>query len=234
MLKINQLQCKVTDLQKAVNDFTELGFTVCWGSDPEKASNAFIYFDKGPVIELFLMPDIAYYAASVFGIFYGSSAKRRWKHWCRSNEGWCDFNLQSDNTDDASLENIGNLRNSIKDKNISVSKVIKGHRKQPDGQKLQFGYFVTDPVELPFVTSDYHIKNTIKKVKHTNGAKEIEWVKVGVSDENRAKLELLTNDDKRIVLVPSEHTNIIEIGIKGIRNKLDGSRLHGAKIVSLD
>lgn len=233
MLKINQLQCKVTDLQKAVSDFKELGFTVCWGADPERASNAFIYFENGPVIELFLMPDIAYYAASVFGVFYGSSAKRRWKYWCRSNEGWCDFNLKSDN-EEASLENIGNIRNHVKNKNISVSRVIKGHRTQPDGQKLKFGYFVTDPVELPFITSDYHIKNTIKKVKHKNGAKEIEWVKVGVNDKNRDKLELLTGDDKKIILVPSEHTNIIEIGIKGIKNKLDGNRLHGAKIVSLD
>src|SRR5262249_54346468 len=52
MLRCSHVLCTVDDIARAVADYTELGFTVEWGSDPRQAHNALIWFAEGPFIEL--------------------------------------------------------------------------------------------------------------------------------------------------------------------------------------
>ena len=52
-MQLSHILYKVKDLHEAVTDFTNMGFTVTYGAEPNRAFNALIWFDEGPFIELF-------------------------------------------------------------------------------------------------------------------------------------------------------------------------------------
>ena len=80
MFKVFQIECRVRKLKEAVHDFEKMGFEVEWGSNPKTACTAYIKFINGPMIELFVIPSIAFYLSYFSGIVYGTSARKRWQN----------------------------------------------------------------------------------------------------------------------------------------------------------
>src|SRR5205085_5346420 len=92
MLRCSHVLCTVDDLGQAVQDFTDLGFTVEWGSDPRRAHNALIWFPEGPFIELAHFPESIDTPAD-------AALGERLARWAAPGEGWRDLALETDSTE---------------------------------------------------------------------------------------------------------------------------------------
>ena len=71
MLKCSHILCKVNNISNLFRDYEALGFSVEWGSAPERAHNALLWFKEGPFIEFLQMPKPVTYLSLPLGLVYG-------------------------------------------------------------------------------------------------------------------------------------------------------------------
>ncbi len=230
MLKCCQIICKVKNVKKAVENLKKVGFSVQWGSEPNKANNAFLWFEKGPFIEFFSMSSYWYYLSVPFGLIYGQAARKRLAYWSRHPEGWCDIALASTNElkEAINTNELTQIELTVNQAGISTSRIIHGHRVRPDGLKVKFSFMATEPVGLPFLVSTYDPPQRPKKIRHPNGARGVEWVKVAVASTHFEQFLTLTRGDKWIKPELASQTQVLEVGLAGLKNELDSKDLHGA------
>jgi catechol 2,3-dioxygenase-like lactoylglutathione lyase family enzyme len=84
---------RVADLQQAVRDYAQLGFTVTWGSAPDKARNALVYFGDGTFLELTTLgvrEKVGIFALNAIGHPLG----KRFRRWVHAQEGLLDYVLE--------------------------------------------------------------------------------------------------------------------------------------------
>lgn len=229
MLKCSHILCKVTNLPEVVRHYESLGFSMEWGSAPEKACNALLWFEEGPFIEFFQIPKVFEYVGVPLGLVYGQAARRRWFHWAAAPEGWCDVAMEpAEEAEENTARAFGQLRAAVVEAGISTSRVIKGKRTRRDGSKVRYRFFAPDPVGLPFVVSAYDPPQRPERVVHPNGATCVAYVNVGVSEKHRSAFETLSKGDTRIKIKPSPQTRVVEVGLSGLSSPLDHTQLHGA------
>jgi hypothetical protein len=215
MLKFSFLQCKVNHLRKAVESFQNAGFTVEWGRSGQRG-NAFIWFEEGPYIEVFETVPGFPSVATILGLFFGQSAKDKWKYWDKHPGGWSDLGLVAINKpQEHTLAGFKAARLDVMNMGIATSRIIKGSRTRPDGEKTKFAFFTTSPVELPIIATDYSPPQRPATVTHANGARGIEQITVGVCDKDFEKYRALTGDDKKIKWIRSRKTQILEVSLTG-------------------
>lgn len=159
-------------LKQAVADYEKAGFTVTWGSDPDKAYNALIYFEKGGFIELFDPPIPGFLrVVAATGALLGIGLMQRYHRWSQS-EGFCDFALETA----APLEDAVQGKPLPKPRNMS--------RVQPDGVEVSWQLSTPKDPYLPFVMGPYDPPPTIddSKTRHANGLRTLTGLSLGHRD----------------------------------------------------
>jgi Glyoxalase-like domain len=220
-LRCSHVLCKVDDVRAAVADFQDLGFTVEWGSAPERAHNALIWFEQGPFIELFELPRRASLLRWPLSAVFGRAAGERLIRWASGGEGWRDLALEIDDTE------LAATRSELRSAGVNLSRVIKGRRTRPDGQRLRYQFLTPRPARLPFVVSAYDPPQRPAQVRHPNGALGIARVRFGVCEADRPAFDALIGRDRWLSPEPAERTGVLAVELDGLAAELDAARLHG-------
>ncbi|MFF2146204.1 VOC family protein [Kitasatospora sp. NPDC058190] len=222
MLRCSHILCKVDDVRAVVRDFTELGFTMEFGSDPARAHNALLWFAEGPFIEFFQLPPAFALLRWPFSVAYGLGAGERLARWARPGEGWRDLALETDELD------LTATRADLRVANVPVSRVMKGKRTRPDGDTVRYQFLAPRPARLPFVVSAYDPPQRPARIAHPNGAEAVSRVRMGVAAADRPAFDALVGEDRRLAVEPAAHTAVLGVELAGLAADLEPARLHGA------
>lgn len=238
MFKCSHIVCKVDNLSKVVKDFKELGFNIEWGSNPDKAHNALIWFEKGPFIEFYQPPKILKYFSFFIGAVWGSPMKNRLTGYLNMKNGWCDAAFErfdyDENSYDENNKNLFSLKKNridFKKAGIKTSRIAKGSRVRLDGKKVKYSVFIPEPHGWPFIVSGYNFPQRPKKIEHENGAKEVVSMKIGVLENNLNSFEAFYKKEPILKTEASDKPGIINVEISGLSSELDSKLLHGARIL---
>ncbi|MEM7218866.1 MAG: VOC family protein [Pseudomonadota bacterium] len=211
MLKSSHVLCKVKDLAASVDQWRHAGFTVQWGSDPNHAINAIVWFDKGPFIELIdvkgAQPPQAYRAQLPAGML------ARFDRWLAAPEGWCDLCLESDGDITPHLP-------TLEAAGIEAVGPIVGHRTPPDGKAIRTQTcFPTDPA-LPFFMGAYVPDARPRRVSHPNGATSIAAIQLTApNDRDRQYAALLGHSDPWLQRTQGEY-GVHVVSVYGLRDPI--------------
>ncbi|MBB6569660.1 hypothetical protein HPO96_09650 [Kribbella sandramycini] len=208
-LRSSHVLCKVADISAAVRDFTGQGFTVTWGSRPDKAHNALLWFPEGPFVELFELPARAAVLRWPVGLRYGAPAGQRIAAWARSAPGWADLALETD------AQHLRAEYAELSRLDLPVSRILKGRRTNPDGSKVGYQFLAPAPAGLPFIVSSYDPPQRPAEIAHPNGAKSVARIRFGVAAQDRAGLEALIGPDPWLDVVPAEQTGVQSVELNG-------------------
>ncbi|MEM9623342.1 MAG: VOC family protein [Pseudomonadota bacterium] len=167
---------RVEDLPQAVRDYEAAGFNVVWGSDPQTAHNALIYFDSGGFIELFNPVAtgaiaVVQKAVAKIGAAAGQPLLQRMNHWLKSR-GLCDFALESDVLEVA--------REEIVESGMRLTKTRDFSRRQANGVVTRWQLCAPRESQLPFLMGPYtpapEITDTQRQ--HPNGIRRIQGLDI--------------------------------------------------------
>lgn len=222
MLRCSHVICKVDDVRSLVRDYEDLGFTMEWGSAPERARNAFVRFADGPFLEFFELPAAARRWRRPVGLLFGAAAGDRLAHWAEPGQGCRDLALETEAT------SLADTRAALRSAGVATSRVIKGKRTRPDGQLVRYEFLATRPAGMPLVVSAYDPPQRPASIVHPNGARGIGRVRFAVSATARPVMDLLTGDDPYLTVVPAATTEVLGVELEGLQTDLDLAKLHGA------
>ncbi|UHA73196.1 VOC family protein [Paenibacillus sp. 481] len=245
MLKCSHIICKVDDITTVVRDYEALGFTMQWGSAPQRAHNALLWFEHGPFIEFFQIPTSLSLLSFPLGLIYGRAAGQRFKYWSKCTEGWCDVALEPERVSSIEMLNgehpngehpnaeynrkeLEDIQLAVRQLGMPTSRIINGKRTRPDGNLVRYSLFAPKETELPFIVSHYDPPQRPKKIEHPNGATGIEWVKMGLPSNLMSPFRALISGDEWLRAESAEITGVLEVGLSGLKESLDTSLLHGA------
>jgi hypothetical protein len=229
VLRCSHVLCKVDDVRSVVRDYEELGFTVEWGSAPERAHNALLWFEEGPHIEFFELPPSFRLLKWPMGAVYGTAAGERLARWARPGEGWRDLALETDDTA------LGGVHTTLRTGGVPVSRVMKGRRTRPDGDRVRYEFLAARPARLPFVVSAYDPPQRPAVVHHPNGARHITRIRLGVADHDRGVFDALAahiRQDGPLAVEPAPSTGVLGVEVDGLTGQLDAVKLHGAVLTA--
>jgi Glyoxalase-like domain len=221
-LRCSHILCKVDDIRTLVRDYEDLGFTVEWGSAPERAHNALIWFQEGPFLEFFELAPTSTLLRWPLGLAFGAAAADRLVRWARPGQGWRDLAVETDTT------SLTATRAELRDAGVATSRVIKGKRTRPDGQVVRYQMIATRPAGLPFVVSAYDPPQRPPRVAHPNGARGVHRVRIGVASSVRQDFDAFVANDPCLAVVPAAVTGPLSVELAGLTDDLDESKLHGA------
>jgi hypothetical protein len=222
VLSCSHVICKVDDVRSLVRDYEDLGFTVEWGSAPERAHNAFVRFADGPFLEFFELTAAARWWRRPVGLLFGAAAGDRLARWAQPGQGCRDLALETEAT------SLAGTRAALRSSGVSTSRVMKGKRTRPDGQLVRYEFLATHPVGLPLVVSAYDPPQRPASIVHPNGARGIGRVRFAVADAERPVMDLLIGDDPYLTVVPGATGEVLGVELEGLRTELDPAKLHGA------
>lgn len=228
MFECTQIICKVDNIAQAVADYTALGFSVEWGAEPKKAHNAFLWFEGGPNIELFQVPSYVKALRLPIRLAFGKQVKSRFLYWHGVTQGMASITVSPSNKEEQL--NLKSVYPALGKAGISTSRIIKGSRKKPDGEKVSYSFAVPMSDGLPLIASVYDPPQHPATVSHVNGAKSVAWIKIAVSSEDWQQFQFLTDHDDRVELKPASETKILAVGLAGLNTELDSKKLHGAAL----
>lgn len=167
VLGVDHVVIAVLDLERAVDDYRALGFTVgIGGRHPGRPTrNALVVFEDGAYLEL-----IAWTAPA--------PAEHRYQVLARSGEGLVDFALLPEDTAKA-IE-------SARSRGLAMDGPIDGARVRPDGREIKWRSARQATFDMPFLCGDVTPRElrvpTGEIRRHANGAVGIARVSVAVRD----------------------------------------------------
>lgn len=174
----------VTDLQAAMQDFTDAGFRLAYGGKHADGitENALILFADGSYLELIALTEGHQ--------LHESNFKQLLRE---SGEGFTGYALYSDD--------IVHDLNAIEARGLYVSPLRQGGRARPDGLVLQWRIALVDNAMSPFVIQDisprdWRVPAFGEAVLHENGAMGIQTLNIHCSnyDASVARYQAITGD----------------------------------------
>ncbi|MEM9954041.1 MAG: VOC family protein [Chloroflexota bacterium] len=157
-LSIDHIVIYVQDLQSAIKNYRQAGFTVNYGGQHADGitENGLIIFADGSYLELIALVEGKDYDDAGFKGLLKTDG-----------EGYTGYALQSDNI----KADLANMR----ERGVAVAEVREGSRARPDGEVLQWKMAQIDDAMNPFVIQDVTDRNlrvpiTTETTTHANGA----------------------------------------------------------------
>ncbi|MEM9132420.1 MAG: VOC family protein [Actinomycetota bacterium] len=175
-LRLSHILHRVTDLHRAVADAEADGFTVHWGSDPDVAHNALIWFETGPFLEFIAPPPFDESLAPRYEQVAGPGAVLRSRRWGAMDAGWCDVAVEVDAPD---LEAVMRRCEEVE---VAIGPSFEPSRTLPGGEKVSWHLAFPHDGDLPFVMGAYSTPQRPEAVHHANGATEITAITVAHPD----------------------------------------------------
>lgn len=218
----SHVMIRVEDLRAAMNDYREAGFRV-QETDVENGTNALVWFDEGPSLELFVTPRRAGMLGWIIDRRYGKGAGRRLLRWSRTS-GACDVVLRAEGVE---LESV--IAGMERD-GVAFARPVEFSRSAPDGGKVRFrcGYPRRDSV--PFLMTPYDPPQPRGATDHPNGATSIAVINVDVAPDDRAAFDRLTTAEPRVHGVSAERTAVVSLELTGLVESIEPRRLHGLAV----
>ena len=187
-LQLSHVLYRVQDLHQAVGKLQDAGFIVEYGTTPEKAYNAFIWFEHGVFIEIYnnaRLPAPVQWLMKLLGY---QPVLDRMDKWQQTENGWCEWSLEST---DVHLDAEKYL---LKRQHIPF-KFHKTKRKDIKSQVLRWELLMPNDIMFPFIMSAYVPNLKPKKVQHPNGVKSVTALVVGKEQLNTALLSQLLSEE---------------------------------------
>lgn len=231
MLKLSHISCRVDNLYEAAKKFKDMGFYIEWGaSNINKANNFFVWLGEGPFLEVFTIK--GYFIPGGLGLLllYGILPTRKWWHWVRCKNKWCDFALEDYNYKNTNIKKKGkkiiidieNTKNALVKKGFIVSKkTLHWSRRNAKNELANYSFFVFKNKNLPFIVSRYEPNQKPLPFKHPNGAYEVKYIKVNACEDDYYEMKKITKNDKKIIVEKGKQTHIREIGVGGLKKELN-------------
>lgn len=185
-MQLSHVLFRTENLHLAVQQLTDAGFKVEYGSAPSKAYNAFIWFEEGVFIEIFRTPEIPILFRWGMKILGYAPVLNRMKRW-NELSGWCDWSLETEKKD------LQYYRLLLEYLDIDC-KAFKSTRKDVDGRKLSWQLAVPGDTGFPFLMSAYSINPRPEKMIHPNGIRKISKVIIGKKELDTLLLDTLLED----------------------------------------
>ena len=164
-MHLDHIIIHVDSLEKAIEDFTHVGFNVCPGRAGKKQYNAMIYFKEGPYLELLAPSTFPWFLhglhvthLSSFLGYFGA----RVAHFIGMKKRVMDWAI--------GVEDIHAYRKTLASHG-AFSKVIFMSKVNCLGEKVSWNLFAPQCFELPFFISSYtpHIVPAPSFCEHENG-----------------------------------------------------------------
>ena len=130
-LQLSHVLYRTKDLHLAVSRLRNAGFSVEYGTRPEKAYNALIWFENGVFIEICHNSGLPPYIKGLMKLLGYQSVLDRMNKWEICEEGWCEWSLET--TED----NLDGQKKLFRRENIPF-KSHKAKRKDITGQILHW------------------------------------------------------------------------------------------------
>lgn len=200
-MKLSHILIKVNDLDSAVKQWQDKGFTVEYGS-AKNPYNALIYFKKGAYIELFKFNGLPKLLKPILRLFGKGKLVDKMNYWQNHPEGFLSVMLENyeDNLDNeiAILKKHG-----IKGMMLNKSRI------DTQGRKLNFKVLFTYNQTLPDIMTYFNIDPKPKTDDiHPNGIKGIKSISIGINPNHHQLLQDLCDDP---TLTPFTGTGIKDI-----------------------
>ncbi|MFC9249798.1 VOC family protein [Amycolatopsis thailandensis] len=225
MLRCSHVLCRVEDIGSTVSSFTDLGFSMEWGSVPGKAHNAFIWFAEGPFIEFFEFPSSLERLRWPVSAAFGRGMGDRLAKWAADGDGWRDVALETEDTD------LTDTRARLKAGGLVVSRRFRNSRTRPDGRRVRYQLVAPSPAALPFVVSAYDPPQRPEAITHANGATGVTAVHFGLRPEHLPDYDRLVGPDPWLRPRVSAVTGVLEVELAGLATSLDPASTCGAALV---
>jgi catechol 2,3-dioxygenase-like lactoylglutathione lyase family enzyme len=164
ILGIDHIVIVVKDLDKAAQDYRELGFTVVpGGQHPVGSHNVLISFQDGSYVEIIA--------------FYREAHDHRWWNPLQKGERFVDFCFQTDD--------LRGDTKKLQDAGVAINNPVPWSRKRPDGYELKWLLSLATGDHrgvAPFLIEDVtpRSERIPQELKHDNGIIGIEKVTVAV------------------------------------------------------
>ncbi|WP_010694379.1 VOC family protein [Saccharopolyspora spinosa] len=206
--------CRIENVQKTVGELAELGFSVAWGSAPDTAHNALVWFEEGPFLEFFTFPSALRLLRWPVAARFGRGMGDRFARWARADGGWRDVALETDDLD------LTATRDRLVGSGLGVSRIFRNGRTRPDGQRVDYQFMSPRPAVLPFVVSSYDPPQRPAKITHPNGATAVWAVHYGIRPEHRADYDRLIGEDPWLRPRAATTTGVLEVELAGLTTPL--------------
>ena len=193
-MQISHVLYRVDDLHKAVKSMENAGFIVEYGTKPEKAYNAIIWFEEGIFIELFKNSELASWVKWIMKLFGYQSILKRIKKWEEIETGWCEWSLET------KLVNLNDQKKLLRTKKIPF-KFHKAKRTNITEKKLKWELLIPHSIDFPFLMSTYTPNPRPPKINHPNGIKGISKLIVGKKNLDVNLLQHLLEESNELELV---------------------------------
>ncbi|MEM9651103.1 MAG: VOC family protein [Actinomycetota bacterium] len=175
-LWLSHILHRVTDLHGAVADAEAAGFTVHWGSDPDKAHNALVWFETGPFLEFFAPPVFDEARVAQFEAVAGPGSVLRARRWGAMADGWCDYAVETDASD------LLAVVDRCEQAEVAIGPAFHPNRTLPGGDTVSWDLAFPHDGDLPFVMGAYSTPQRPETVRHKNGATEVTAITVAHPD----------------------------------------------------
>lgn len=187
-MKLGHIIYKVNDLDEAVKEYTNKGFTVEYGKN-KNSCNALIYFAEGPYLELLHNTGVPSFAKKIFRFIGKKAFVHRLNTWDDSKEGLIGVAIENDRFD-------VDIEQQILDKaNLKYLKAKSG-RTDAKNRKLRFKGIFPNNLEIPVLATKFNINvRPPKDYVHPNGIKRIKSVSFGTKEEFFPVIKQLCDDE---------------------------------------
>jgi len=187
-MKLGHIIYKVDNLDEAVKEYTQKGFTVEYGKK-KNPYNALIYFAEGPYFELLESTGMPSYIKKILRFFGKNALIDRLDIWDNAKEGLIALALENDRFD-LDLE-----QKILDDANLKYFKGRSG-RNDTKGRKLKFLGIMPDDMQIPFFGAKFNINvRPPKDYIHPNGVKRIKSISFGTKEEFIPIINQLCDDE---------------------------------------
>lgn len=194
-MKLSHVLFRVNDLQQAVAQLTAAGFIVEYGTKPEQAYNAFIWFEEGIFIEIYKEKPLAGWSKFLLNILGYGALLQRMEKWKNIGHGWCEWSVETETAGLAYQHDI------LKQHRIPFVMHKRAKRIDVKGRLLKWSLIFPKNIYFPFIMSAYVPNPRPLYIAHPNQISKIESIVVGEAQLDLHLMSLLAIDRSKLVLV---------------------------------